>query len=112
MFPRVSRYIFSPTMLFPLWSLDCSLYSMTPTAPDKHTGAESNGLYCYVGLIKTLVIGPILLSLYVVAAWSLTATMSLTSAFPWSSGPLSNWLIWLSSALTLNLLARRLPGRS
>jgi hypothetical protein len=43
-------------------------------------------------------------SLYAVALWGLTNYLRLTKCFPWSGGPLSNWMIWLVLALTWNFL--------
>jgi hypothetical protein len=45
------------------------------------------------------------LSLYSIAFWALTNDLRLTQCFPWSDGPLSNWMIWLALAMTLNALA-------
>jgi hypothetical protein len=43
-------------------------------------------------------------SLYEIALWGLTNYLGLTRCFPWSGGPLSNWMIWLVLALTWNFL--------
>ena len=53
-------------------------------------------------------IDPTLLCAYVVPAWALSANLSLTTAFPWSTGPLSNWMIWLVSALLFHVLTLKL----
>jgi hypothetical protein len=45
------------------------------------------------------------LLLYSIAVWGLTNDLGLTQCFPWSDGPLSNWMIWLALAMTLNALA-------
>jgi hypothetical protein len=53
------------------------------------------------------------LSLYSIAFWALTNDLRLTQCFPWSDGPLSNWLIWLGLAMTLNALAANIcPTRT
>jgi hypothetical protein len=53
------------------------------------------------------------LSLYSIAFWALTNDLTLTQCFPWSDGPLSNWMIWLGLAMTLNALAPNLcPTRT
>jgi hypothetical protein len=53
------------------------------------------------------------LSLYSIAFWALTSNLRLTQCFPWSDGPLSNWLIWLGLAMTLNALATNIhPTRT
>jgi hypothetical protein len=45
------------------------------------------------------------LSLYSIAFWALTNDLCLTQCFPWSDGPLSNWMIWLGLAMMLNAVA-------
>jgi hypothetical protein len=54
--------------------------------------------------------GPTLLCGYVLAAWALSANLSLTAAFPWSTGPLSNWMIWLVLALLLHVLTSKMQA--
>ena len=44
-------------------------------------------------------------SLYSFTLWALTNDLRLTKCFPWSDGPLSNWMIWLALALTWNFVA-------
>ena len=44
-------------------------------------------------------------SLYAIALWGLTNYLRLTKCFPWSGGPLSNWMIWLALALMSNFVA-------
>jgi hypothetical protein len=48
---------------------------------------------------------------FVFAAWSLTADLSWTSAFPWSSGPLAHWLTWCAIGALLRMAASRLGRR-
>jgi hypothetical protein len=62
----------------------------------------------YMAPIALVVTGPTVLSAYVFAVWGLTANIGLTNSFPWTAGPLSNWMIWLGLALLLNLLALNL----
>ena len=42
------------------------------------------------------------------ALWAITSQMSLTSGFFFSSGPLSDWLLWVAAALVIFLSARPL----
>jgi hypothetical protein len=72
--------------------------------------AQKNGLRYYMGLTAVVVRGPTLCSAYVFAFWALTASISLTKAFPWSVGPLSIWLTWLFLALLLHVAATNLCG--
>jgi hypothetical protein len=55
-------------------------------------------------------IHPTLLCAYVVPAWALSANLSLTTAFPWSTGPLSNWMIWLVSVLLFHVLTLKVQA--
>jgi hypothetical protein len=53
------------------------------------------------------------LSLYSIAFWALTNDLRRTQRFPWSDGPLSNWMVWLGLAMTLNALAANIcPTRT
>lgn len=56
-----------------------------------------------VGAMVQFLMGPIVLATYVLGAWGLTASMGITSAFPWSAGPLSNWMVWLALGLLVHL---------
>lgn len=74
---------------------------------------EDVGEYrAYKGLAGVLLTGPILFSAYVFAAWALTASIGVTNSFPWSTGPLSNWMIWLASALFLSWFLRFIRGET
>jgi hypothetical protein len=74
--------------------------------------AKNYELRYYAELITDVVTLPTVLSAYVFAVWSLTATIGLTDGFPWSTGPLSNCLIWLGLAALLNLLASKFQRRN
>jgi hypothetical protein len=67
--------------------------------------ARNYDLRYYAELTMHVITRPIVLSAYVFAVWSLTANIGITHAFLWSTGPLSNWLIWLSLAVLLSRLA-------
>jgi hypothetical protein len=54
------------------------------------------------GSLVAALMGPAVLSVYVFAMWSLTASMGWTDSFPFESGPLSSWLIWLALAACLH----------
>lgn len=70
------------------------------------------GLRYYIALIMLVVTGPTVFLVYVFALWDLTASMGITKAFPWSIGPLSNWLTWFALALLLHVAAANLRRRS
>jgi hypothetical protein len=59
--------------------------------------------------------GPAVLSVYSFAAWSLADNLGWTDSFIFRTGALSNWLVWLAIALTLNsaaaVLRRQQPAR-
>src|SRR5271165_3793938 len=52
------------------------------------------------GLVSALM-APAVVSVYVLAFWSLAANIGWTGAFMVSSGPLSNWMVWLGIAVLL-----------
>jgi hypothetical protein len=49
--------------------------------------------------------GPAVLAAYIFAAWSLASNLGWTASFPYSSGPLSNWLIWTGIAIAVHVAA-------
>ena len=81
---------------------------MNRAPTDKGPKSRNHDLRDQVALIVLMITGPTLLSTYVFAVWCLTANMHLTNSFPWSAGPLSNWMIWLCLALLLNVVAKNL----
>jgi hypothetical protein len=76
--------------------------------PNAIPQTANDDLRYYIELIALVAAGPTVLSAYVFAVWGLTANIGLTNSFPWSAGPLSNWMIWLGLALLLNLVALNL----
>ncbi|HEX4165936.1 MAG TPA: hypothetical protein VHZ55_10730 [Bryobacteraceae bacterium] len=85
---------------------------MNRTPPNNISQSRNDGLRYYMALIALGVTGPTVLCAYVFAVWGLTANIGLTNSFPWSAGPLSNWMIWLALALLLNLVLRTSSGRN
>ena len=75
--------------------------------PNNMPRQRSDGLRYYMELVTLVITGPTVLSVYVFAGWSLTASIGLTNSFTWSAGPLSNWMIWLILALLFNVVAAR-----
>ena len=61
----------------------------------------------YMRLIIFVFTGPTVLCAYIFTIWGLAADMGLTNSFPWSIGPLSNWMIWLALALLLTWLRQQ-----
>lgn len=85
---------------------------MNRTPFNKVPEAKKDDLRCCLALIALVVAGPTVFSSYVFALWDLTASIGLTKAFPWSVGPLSNWLTWFCLALLLHLAAANLRRTS
>ena len=50
------------------------------------------------------------MSIYAMAVWGLTSNLGLSNSFPWPTGPLSNWMVWLGLALVANLGALLRPS--
>jgi TRAP-type C4-dicarboxylate transport system permease small subunit len=61
----------------------------------------------YLTLIALAIAGPAVFAIYVIAVWGVTADLGFTKSFPWSGGPLSNWMIWLALALLSHLALMR-----
>lgn len=57
-------------------------------------------------------LGPAVFLVYAMAAWSLTASLGWQDNFLFSTGPLSNWLIWLGLAILLSFAAGILKRRT
>ncbi len=55
------------------------------------------------GALVSALMGPAVFSAYAFAVWSLAANLGWTNTFVFSTGPLSNWLVWLSIAILVNL---------
>ena len=64
------------------------------------------------GALVAALMGPAVFSAYAVAAWSLAADLGWTDTFFFSTGPLSNWLVWLLLAVTANVAASILRRRT
>ncbi len=57
------------------------------------------------GALVAALMGPAVFSGYAFAVWSLAANLGWTNTFLFTSGPLSNWLVWLTIAIMVNLAA-------
>lgn len=58
----------------------------------------------FAALLSALM-GPAVFSAYAFALWSLAANLGWTNTFVFTSGPLSNWLVWLGIAVLTNVAA-------
>jgi hypothetical protein len=57
------------------------------------------------GALVSALMGPAVVSVYALAVWSLASNLGWTDTFVFSTGPLSNWLVWLGIAILVNLAA-------
>jgi hypothetical protein len=54
------------------------------------------------GGVVSALLSPVVVSVYALAFWSLTADIGWTGAFMVSSGAFSNWMVWLGIAVVLH----------
>ncbi len=64
------------------------------------------------GALLSALMGPAVFSAYAFAVWSLAANLGWTDTFVFTTGPLSNWLVWLAIAIVVNLAASVLRRRT
>ena len=64
------------------------------------------------GALVSTLMGPAVVSVYALAAWSLASNLGWTDTFVFSRGPLSNWFVWLAIAILVNLAAGILRRRT
>jgi hypothetical protein len=57
------------------------------------------------GALLAALMGPAVFSAYAFACWSLAADLGWTDTFLFTTGPLSNWLVWLGIAILVTLAA-------
>lgn len=81
-------------------------FSQTSVAGLSRTGVWAANTAQQFGSIVAVLMGPAVLSVYAFALWSLTSELGWTDSFPFSTGPLSNWIIWLSLAILFHLAAQ------
>jgi hypothetical protein len=55
--------------------------------------------------VLAAVMGPAVFAAYIFATWSLAANLAWTDSFPYTAGPLSNWLIWAGIAIAVHVAA-------
>ncbi len=65
----------------------------------------------FASLLSDLM-GPGIFTAYSLTAWSLASNLGWTGPFLVTTGPLSNWLVWLGFAVTLNVAAGILKRRT
>ena len=57
------------------------------------------------GMLVAILMGPAVFSAYAFAAWSLAGNLGWTDSFVFSTGALSNWIVWLGVAVLVNTAA-------
>jgi hypothetical protein len=65
----------------------------------------------FASLLSDLM-GPAVFTAYSLTGWNLASNLGWTGPFLFSTGPLSNWLVWLGFAVTLNVAASILKRRT
>ncbi|MBV9761304.1 MAG: hypothetical protein JO340_12130 [Acidobacteriaceae bacterium] len=55
------------------------------------------------GSLLSALMGPAVFSAYAFTVWSLSSNLGWTDTFVFTTGPLSNWLVWLAIAILINL---------
>lgn len=64
------------------------------------------------GALVSALMGPAVFSAYALAFWCLASNLGWTNSFLFSSGALSNWIVWLAIALLVHLAASILRRRT
>jgi hypothetical protein len=64
------------------------------------------------GALVSALMGPAIVSVYALTLWSLASNLGWTDTFVFSTGPLSNWLVWLAIAIAVNLASGILRRRT
>jgi hypothetical protein len=57
------------------------------------------------GVLVAVLMGPAVFSAYAFAAWALAANLGWTDSFIFTTGALSNWIIWMGMAILVNTAA-------
>jgi hypothetical protein len=68
-------------------------------------GQWANDTAIEFGALVSGLLAPAVVSAYLIAAWSITADMGISGQFMVSSGPFSNWMVWMGIAISLNVTA-------
>ena len=89
----------SKAELFRAWSVNAfqAVGQLLPQA-----GASAADTAQQFGSLVSALMGPAIVSAYAVAAWSLAANLGWTDSFLFTSGPLSNWFVWLGVAVLVH----------
>lgn len=66
----------------------------------------------YTRVVFLAVAGPVLCSIYALALWSVASEIGLAGSFPWSTGSLSNSVLWLAFALIFTITFALIRGKA
>ena len=109
--PR-SRAIAIPAENLRTWFVGVFAGVSQPVASFTERAAEWAGETAQnFGALVSALMGPAVLCAYAVALWSLSASFGWTDSFLFTSGALSNWLVWLALAILLHSAASILRRR-
>lgn len=65
-------------------------------------GRWANDTAMEFGALVSTLLAPAIVSAYLIALWSITSDMGITGQFMVSSGPFSNWIVWMGIAVALH----------
>jgi hypothetical protein len=100
--------------LSPAVAWTAALSQAVGTAWNK-TGVWAAGTAQKSASVVAVLMGPAVFSVYAFAFWSLTSEMGWTDSFPFTSGPLSSWIIWAALAASVHsasIILRKQKDRS
>ncbi|HEY3452956.1 MAG TPA: hypothetical protein VGK64_00020 [Bryobacteraceae bacterium] len=107
-----SRAIAIPVENLRTWFIGVFAGFSQPVASAMERAAEWAGETAQnFGALVSALMGPAVLCAYAIALWSLSASFGWTDTFLFTSGALSNWLIWLALAILIHVAASVLRRR-
>jgi hypothetical protein len=73
------------------------------TAATVRTGVWAGDTAQKFGALVSALMAPAVFSAYALAAWSLAGNLGWTDSFMFTSGPLSNWMVWAGLAVLMSV---------
>jgi len=70
-----------------------------------HVGVWAADTAQQFGVLVAVLMGPAVFAAYSFAAWALAFNLGWTDSFIFTSGALSNWIIWMGMAVLVNTAA-------
>jgi hypothetical protein len=71
----------------------------------ERVGAWAGDTAQQFGVLVAVLMAPAVFSVYAFAVWALASNLGFTDTFIFTSGALSNWLIWLALAVMVHMAA-------